>query len=100
MQVVADKSVRPDVQGKSPEQVILEMYDIGLAACARQDKYKTRKVLTELVNALNFEYSEIAASFYNVYQFALHQAELENYDEVIEILYGLRTAWEKIVPSS
>lgn len=100
MQAVSDKHSQPDILGKSPEEVILGMYDIGLEACARRDKYKTKKVLTELVNALNFEYSEIAASFYNVYQFALKQAELENYDEVIEILHGLRTAWEKVVSGS
>ena len=81
-----------------PELLILNLYDLGIQFCATRQKEKVRKVLVELINALNFDYADLAASFYNLYQFALNQVEAENYDEALEIFQGLRSAWEQLIP--
>ena len=81
-----------------PELLILNLYDLGIQFCAEHKRHQARKVLVELINALNFEYADMAASFYNLYQFALNQVETDNYDQALEIFQGLRSAWEQLIP--
>jgi flagellin-specific chaperone FliS len=81
-----------------PELLILNLYDLGIQFCATRQKENVRKVLVELINALNFDYADLAASFYNLYQFALNQVEADNFDEALEIFQGLRSAWEQLIP--
>jgi flagellar protein FliS len=85
---------------QSPELLILNLYDLGIQFCADRQKDKVRKVLVELINALNFDYADMAASFYNLYHFALNQIEAENYEEALEIFQGLRSAWEQLLPGA
>jgi flagellin-specific chaperone FliS len=85
---------------QSPELLILNLYDLGIQFCAERQKEQARKVLAELINALNFDYADMAASFYNLYHFALNQIEAENYEEALEIFQGLRSAWEQLIPGA
>jgi flagellin-specific chaperone FliS len=83
-----------------PELLILNLYDLGIQFCAARQKEEARKVLVELINSLNFDYADLATSFYNLYQFALNQIEADNFDEALEIFQGLRSAWEQLIPGN
>ncbi|MFQ5649942.1 MAG: flagellar protein FliS [bacterium] len=87
------------VECSKPEIIILKLYDLGIAACHAGDKEKVRKVLHELTAALNFDYYEIAKSFYDLYEFSLRVLEEDRFCEVLDILIGLRSTWEKILPA-
>ncbi len=81
----------------SPEMLILKLYDLGLQKCHDKDGIGVQKVLKELIGSLNFEYKDMAGSFYELYDYAMRSAATENFDEAANILEGLRSAWEKLV---
>ena len=80
-----------------PEVVVLKLYDIGIESCIKRDKIQVEKVLRTLTNSLNFEYTEIANSFYELYQYALKVLKEENFDDILLIMKDLRAAWENVV---
>jgi len=86
-----------DVMTDSPEEVILRLYDLGIRKCLEKDGSGVQKVLKELIESLNFEYKDMAGSFYELYDYAMRSAQAENFDEAVNILQGLRSAWEKLV---
>ena len=81
----------------SPEMLILKLYDLGIQKCFQKDRSGVQKVLKELIGSLNFEYKDMAGSFYELYDYAMRSADAENFDEAANILEGLRSAWEKLV---
>lgn len=82
----------------SPEQLIVKLYDLGIGACHRQDRYKLRAVLKELVSALNLEEGgELAGRLYALYAFCIDHSASGDLEPVAEILEGLREAWRTSV---
>jgi flagellar protein FliS len=81
----------------SPERLILRLYDIGIESCLASNKDKVKRVLNELIAALDFEYRELSSSFYDLYQFALRLVDNDKLNEVLPIFQGLRSSWEKLV---
>ena len=79
------------------EQVILRLYDLGIQLCRERKKDDIKKVVNALINALNFEYNEIATSFFNLYKSILKMLEDDQFDQVQDLLRDLRATWEKIV---
>ncbi len=86
------------VSSASPEQLITKLYDIGIAACHREDRHKLRAVLKELISSLNFEQGgEIAQGLYNIYEFCLRESISGNLDLIQELLNDLRSVWKEQV---
>ena len=84
------------VLSASPEQLILKLYDLGIAACRRNDRPKVRAVLVELMSALNFEAGgELAERLYALYEFCLRESAIGDLAVVQRILEGLREAWHE-----
>ncbi len=84
------------VLSASPEQLILKLYDLGIAACKREDRPKVRAVLTELIGALNLEAGgELAERLYALYEFCLRESAIGDLEVVRRILEGLREAWHE-----
>lgn len=85
-----------DVMSASPEQLIVKLYDLGINACHSRNKSKSRKVLLELISALDFEAApEIADNLYSLYEYCLTESARGNFGIVAELLEGLREAWKE-----
>lgn len=81
----------------SPERVILKLYDAGIEQCEQRDKVGLKETLEQLIDSLNFEYSEMAGSFLDLYDYAIRAADDGEFDEALFILKGLRSTWEEYV---
>lgn len=82
------------VLSASPEQLVAKLYDLGIAACHREDRAKLRLVLVELVSGLNFEQGgDLATRLYEVYEYCLMECSAGSLEVISEILTGLRDAW-------
>ncbi len=81
----------------TPESVILQLYDLGIECCQKKEQNKATKVLTELINALNFEHGEMSILFCKLYQYAISMVHIENYDQSIYVLKEMRNTWEQSV---
>jgi flagellar protein FliS len=88
-----DPYLKQKIMSASPEQLISYIYDLVIAACRRKDQEKALRGLAGLVSALNFDYKDIAVPMYQLYQYCLEQARKKQFDEVEELIGGLKTAW-------
>ncbi len=86
-----------NIMTDNPEMLILKLYDLGIQKCLQKDRSGVQKVLKELIRSLNFEYKDMAGSFFELYDYAMRSADADNFDEAVNILEGLRSAWEKLV---
>jgi flagellin-specific chaperone FliS len=82
-------------QALSKEQLLLQLYDFAVAGCVAHDGRKTTAAIVELIAALNFEYEEIAAGLYRLYEFALTEVRAKRFDAAQKVLGGLRDAWSE-----
>ena len=84
------------VASASPEQLISKLYDLGVAACHREDRAKVRAVLVELTAGLDLDAGgELAGRLHALYAFCLRQSATGELHVVGELLDGLRTAWRE-----
>jgi flagellar protein FliS len=80
----------------SPERLVVKLYDLGIAACYRDDRPKVRAVLVELMAALNHDRGgDIAGRLQAIYEYCLNESALGNLGVVAELLGGLREAWQE-----
>nr|BCX01160.1 MAG: hypothetical protein KatS3mg041_1206 [Bacteroidota bacterium] len=86
-----------EILSASPEELVLTLYDLGLQACARRDRDRLRLVLRELINSLNFDYEEVARTFFELYMYCLHQTHNGHFEAVREVLAELRQQWKNHV---
>ncbi|MBI4611264.1 MAG: flagellar protein FliS [Candidatus Rokubacteria bacterium] len=82
-------------RGMSPQQVLLQLYDIAIAGCVARDMRRASAALVELIAALDFSYEEIARGLYRLYEYALREVKAERYETPINILRELRDTWEQ-----
>ena len=85
--------LKQKVLSASPEQLISYIYDAIIAACHRKDQERALRGLMGLVNSLNFDYKEIAVPMYQLYRYCLDRIRKREYDEVEELISGLKSAW-------
>jgi flagellar secretion chaperone FliS len=84
------------VSSATPEQLVAKLYDLGIAACHREDRPKLRAVLVELISGLNFEQGgDIAERLFALYQYCLTESVSGRLDVICELLTGLRDAWRE-----
>ena len=85
--------LKQKILSASPEQLISYIYDAIITACHRKDQELALRGLMGLVNALNFDYKEIAVPMYQLYRYCLDRIRKREYDEVKELINGLKSAW-------
>ncbi len=83
------------IMSASPEELIAYIYDYGVTACAQKDPIKARTAVNNLIQALNFDYKEIADTFLDVYRYLGHLINQKRFDEAKKILSDLRNTWAK-----
>lgn len=91
--VKEDPYLTQKIMSASPEQLIVYVYDAIISACNRKDQERVLRGLTVLINALEFDYQEIALPLYQLYQYCMDQGRKRNYEEVLEIISDLKSAW-------
>jgi len=85
------------VQTASPEKLIQMLYEVGMKACHNKDRAKVGKVLAELISALDFDYKDVALSYFNLYRYALDEANKNNFRNTHMVLEGLSEAWQHVM---
>jgi flagellar secretion chaperone FliS len=82
------------VQGASPLQAILLVYDFALGACVRKELARTLEALSTLRGALDFaQGGEIATRLQSLYLYCEEQVRQQKFDGCERILRELRSAW-------
>ncbi len=83
------------IMSASPEELIAYIYDVGSTACAQKDPVKARMAVTNLIKALNFEYKEVAETFFSVYRYLNHLINEKRFTEAKAIFDDLKNTWAK-----
>lgn len=96
MKKAVDVYQRQAVLNATPSELITKLYDLAIQACYRKDEKRLIEVLSTLIRGLNFDY-EIAGSFFNLYEYCQRQARKQEFDEVRELLEGIRETWDEHV---
>jgi flagellar protein FliS len=79
----------------TPEKITLKTYDLFIVSAKRNDTEKMKRVLNELMNALNFEHEEIATRLYRLYEYCLNSVSLGKTEQALSIVQELRNSWAK-----
>lgn len=88
------------IQGASPLQAILMVYDFALGACLRNDLTRALEALSVLRGGLDFaQGGEIALQLQSLYLFCEAQVRERQFDAAEHILRELRSAWAQCVGS-
>jgi len=93
MSKVKNPYLQQKILSASPEQLVCYIYDAGITACKQKNSNKAGKAIRELINALNFDYKEMAVPLFDLYRYCLSMINAEKYNDAQEILEGLRQAW-------
>ena len=88
------------LQGASPLQAILMVYDFAVGACVRKELARALDALSVLRGGLDFvQGGEIALQLQNLYLFCEAQVRERKFDAAEQILRELRSAWAQCVGS-
>lgn len=91
--------ITTQTRGMTPQQVLLQLYDLAIAGCVARDMRRASAALVELIAALDFSYEGIAQGLYRLYEYALRHVKAERYDVSLGILRELRDSWEQALAS-
>ncbi len=95
LKMIKSAFLKEEVMGLSKEELIIKLYDIGIAGCMGKDRDKVSKVFAGLIDSLNFDYGEIPARLFRLYQYAMGEARKGNFGEALNVLQELRETWIK-----
>jgi len=79
----------------SQEELILFTYRLGLRALKKRDRRMSIRVLSELVNGLNFEAGDMAGKLLLLYDYMLRQVREGNFEAAETMMSELLETWEK-----
>lgn len=83
------------IMSASPEQLVVYIYDVAIAACGRQDQDKAIQAIHLLIKTLRFDDRQIANRFYQVYSAILEFIHRKNFDEARKMVAEIRETWLK-----
>ncbi|MCS3684685.1 flagellar export chaperone FliS [Salinibacter ruber] len=84
------------VQTASPEKLIEKLYEAGIQACHQEDRDTLRKVIVELIDALDVEQGgELADRLLGIYEYCLNECATGDLDVIRELLEELRDGWKQ-----
>jgi len=79
----------------SPEQLIAYIYDVAVKACLQEDQSLALQAVQELINALDYKYTDLANNFYDTYGFIQSEIRKHHFTSATSHLKDLRTTWKK-----
>jgi len=79
----------------SPEQLVVYIYDIAIAACGREEQEKAIQAIQLLIRSLNFDDRQVAGSFYQVYRTILEFLYRRQFSDAHKIISEIRETWIK-----
>ena len=82
-----------EVMGARPEQLTLFLYDHAVQGCKKRDEEKASRALAQLIDSLNFEYEEVSAGLFRLYEYSMRRIKVGDFDVPLRILSELRDAW-------
>ena len=86
--------VENEVLAKSPEELVLLAFDLGIKGCRRKDRALVRDVLNELIAALDFS-QPLAGNLLVLYDYALRETRENRFEQPDKIFNSLRVAWKQ-----
>lgn len=95
-QQLGRRYLEEQINGMSPVQLLVRIYDVALVSCDRQDRERLSRALVELIAALNFEHREVSVGLFRLYQFCLARAKAGDFAAVKPILSELRDTWSEV----
>ncbi len=82
-----------EIMGLKPVQIILKLYDYVIVNSKKGEADKVNAGLTQLIAALNFDHKQVALGFFRLYRYCQDQSRKGNFEEVVNVIIELRTAW-------
>jgi flagellar protein FliS len=82
-----------EVLSASPERLVLHLYDHVISCCSNNNSDGACRALVELIDSLNFDYSEISSGLLRLYEYCLKQLKVNKFDETLAIMKELRQTW-------
>ena len=79
----------------SPNELISYIYDAAIRGCVQNDRYRVNRAISELISALDFEQSQAAMPFFNVYRHITFLNRQGRFDEAKSILVELKNTWNR-----
>jgi len=83
------------VMTASPEQLVIYVFDAAILACSRNDKAKAIQAMQVLIDALKFDYHEIATSFYNSYRGIITLLTRSDFETAKKLIVDVKGTWER-----
>ena len=88
------------VVGLTSGELVLKLYDMGLASLAADDGQRASRVLAQLIEGLDFRYHDIAFGLFRLYRYCMDEIRKGEYDVPTRILRELRETWARALSSS
>lgn len=86
-----------EVMGARPEQLTLFLYDHAVQGCKKRDEERASRALAQLIDSLNFEYEEVAAGLFRLYEYSIRRIKVGDFDVPLQILSELRDSWAQAI---
>ena len=77
----------------TPEELIVYLFDAALVACTKKDRELSTRAIQELINALNFDYQDLATGLFQLYRYSLNKIQRGEFGQAKEILSELKATW-------
>ncbi len=87
------------VLGLTPGELVLKLYDMGIAALVAQDPQRATRVLAQLIESLDFRYHDVAFGLFRLYRYCMDETKKGEYDVPTRVLKELRDTWTKALSS-
>jgi len=77
----------------TPGELLIKLYDLGLSALASGDRDRASRVVAQLIESLDFRYSDIAFGLFRLYRYCMDEIKRGEYEMPTRILRELRDTW-------
>jgi flagellin-specific chaperone FliS len=71
-------------------------YDVAITACEKREFERAVKAVSTLRDALNFDYADVSAGLFSLYQWCLDCIRQGDYPAARQTLSELREAWSAV----
>ena len=83
----------------SPGELVLKMYDTALVALLAKDGTRAARVVSGLIDALDFQYRDVALGLFRLYRYCMEEIKRGEYETPARIMRELRDVWAEALDS-
>jgi len=91
---------RVQVESMQPGELIVAAYDVAIQACEKRDVQRAAAAVYELMNGLDFTYTDVAGQLVVMYDWIYRQIREGELEEAQRFLVELRSAWAEIIQAN